>query len=136
MTSTVVATFTDATRADLAVIALERAGMLPENISVIETDTDDSSEETSGFHKEANPFFGGITRDVRDSHVEDASDHTKDAPLYTIIGCIGGCIMGALIMASVFAIPAYRQIIDAEPVVAFIGGSSIGGILGGSIAAL
>jgi len=139
MSSTVVATFTDATKADLAVIALERGGILAENVTVIETDTDDSDAgETPGFYDEVNPYLAGVTRKVRSDsgQVVDASDHTKEAPVYTIVGCIGGCLIGAVLSAALFSIPGYKHLVDAQPIVTFIAGAAIGGILGGSIAAL
>ena len=136
MSSTVVATFTDATKADLAVIALERIGILPENITVVETDTDDGAGDEKGFKVETNPFLSGVTRKVRDGKFVDSTDHTKDAPLYTVLGCIGGCVTGVMLTAGLFSLPGYSHLIDASPLVSYIGGGAIGGVLGGSIAAL
>lgn len=135
MADIVVAVFKSPLQAELTGVALERAGIPSSSITIVETE-DDGANSTGKLNLEDNPFLPGIKREVLSGHLEDSTDTSKEAPIKTIVGCIAGCFIGAVIAAAAFTQPGFRAIVDAQPMVYFVGAGTVGGIVGGIIAAL
>jgi hypothetical protein len=80
--------------------------------------------------------MSGLKRKVLKGNLRDSSDTSREAPVKTIIGCVGGGLAGAILAAAAFTHPAFHDFIATQPAVFFVGISTLGAMMGGIIAGL
>ena len=114
----VVATFPDMHRARDAIMALERAGVEADNISLLGRAGDEVANEPDPAERDA-----GVTKDV-----------TKAALAGTAVGGAVGGIAGFIAGALAFGIPGIGPVVGSGIWAATLGAAGVGGPIGGLVA--
>lgn len=114
----VVATFSDMENARKAIMALERAGIDADNISLLGRAGEEVANETDPAERDA-----GVTKDV-----------TKAALTGTAVGGAVGGIAGFIAGALAFGIPGIGPVVGSGIWAATLGAAGVGGPIGGLVA--